>query len=126
MATSPIFTGTPRCATGQVTVANTGRDGSGTLVDIFTAGASGARVFRVYCKAAVTTTAGMVRLFINNGSTTRLWREYQVSAITVGSVTKSWETEEAFADLVLPANYVIKASTEKAEAINVIVEAGDF
>ncbi|CAG0945367.1 hypothetical protein ANRL1_02302 [Anaerolineae bacterium] len=126
MATGPVFTGTPRCAVGQVTAANTARDGTGTLVNIFTAGASGSRISRVFCKAAVTTTAGMIRLFIYDGSATRLWREYPVTAITVGASTKSWEVEEAFFDLVIPANYIVKASTHNAEACNVIIDGGDF
>jgi hypothetical protein len=126
MATTPTFTGTPSCGIGQVSTANTNRDGSGTLATILAAGANGTRVFRVHIKATGTTTAGMVRLFIFDGTNTRLFREYVVTAITVGAAVKSWDAEEAFYDFVLPVNYILKASTHIAEIFNVIAFGGNF
>jgi hypothetical protein len=126
VATTPTFTGTPNCGNGVVSAANTNRDGTGTLATILTAGASGTRVFRIHIKAIATSTAGMVRLYIYDGTNTRLFREYVVTAITVGAAVKSWEAEEAFYDLVLPVNFVIKASTHNSETFNVIAFGGNF
>jgi hypothetical protein len=126
MATTPTFTGTPICGIGQVSTANVNRDGTGALNTVLTAGANGTRVFRIHIKATGTTTAGMLRLFVFDGTNARLFREYVVTAITVGAAVKSWDAEEAFYDLVLPVNYILKASTHNAETFNVIAFGGNF
>jgi hypothetical protein len=71
VATSPTFTGTPRVGSSQVSAANTGRDGTGTIVDLLTGVAAGTKVFEVRVQATVTTTAGMVRLYYYDGTNTR-------------------------------------------------------
>ncbi len=127
--TSPIFTLTPVLATAQVSVANANRDGTGTIVDVVTGGTNGTRIHKIEIVATVTTTAGMVRLFIYNGSTTKLWREVAISAVTVSATVAAFTaTIELLGEraLLLPSGHKIQAATEKAEAINVIANGGDF
>jgi hypothetical protein len=127
--TSPIFPLTPVIANGQVSAANTNRDGTGTLVDILTGGADGTRVQRIIIKAVGVTTAGMVRLYIYDGSATRLWKEVEVTAVTPSASAKTFEKEiELFGELALhlPATYVLRASTHNAETFNVIAEGGNY
>lgn len=130
MAESPIFVATPRLAVAQVSAANTNRDGTGTIVDVITGAATGTRITRITVTAIVTTTAGMVRLYIYDGSNTRLWKEVAVSAITVGASTPGFtSTIELLEEraLILPsASYKIQASTHNAEAMNIVAEGGDF
>jgi hypothetical protein len=127
MTATPVFTQTPREGIGQISTANTNRDGSGTIGTIFSAGASGSRVDKIAVKGVGTTTAGMVRLYIHDGSNARLWREYQVAAITPGASTKTWEVEESFPGGVpLPSGYSIRASTHNAETFNVIASGWDY
>ena len=126
---NPIFTLTPVIGSGVVSSANTNRDGTGDLVDIITGGANGTRITRITIQAVVTTTAGMIRLYIYDGSTTVLWKEIAVTAISVSaSVIAFAYALEYLGDraLVLPANYVLRASTHNAEAFRVIAEGGDF
>jgi hypothetical protein len=123
---NPIFTLTPNVGVAQATAANTNRDGTGTIYTCFTAGANGSRVFRINAKAIVTTTAGMVRIYIYTGAVYKLLREYPVSAITVAANVKSWEVEEAFYDLVLPTGYTLVCSTHNAESMSVVCWGGDF
>jgi hypothetical protein len=130
MSISAQFSNQPDNGTlGQVSAANALRDGSGTVVTIFTAGAFGARIERIVMKAVVTTTAGMVRLFLQSGGITRLIHEELVAAITPSATVAAWSavvTGNAF-PLVMKPGAVLIACTEKAEAINVIpVEAGNF
>jgi hypothetical protein len=70
--TTPIFVGTPRTETAELTAANTARDGSGTLATLFTAGTSGSRVDFVTFNSAQATPAAssaMVgRVFVTNTS----------------------------------------------------------
>lgn len=68
--TLQLFTGVPSIQWGTtLTTANTAKDGTGTVVLVFTAHATyGSRVDRVRVKSLGTNTASVIRLFINNGS----------------------------------------------------------
>ena len=130
MAVSAQFSNQPNNgALAQAAIANAGRDGSGTVVTVFTAGKFGARIERLIVKAVVTTTAGMLRLFLQSGGTTRLIHEELVTAITASATVAAFSaviSGGAF-PLVMAPDAVLIACTEKAEAMNVIpVEAGNF
>lgn len=132
MASIPQYAGTPKCGIGQVSVANTNRDGTGTITTIFSAGAAGSRIDAINLKAVGTTTAGMVRLFIHDGTSARLLMEIPVQAVTPGATQPSWEaqlntnTMSQVLPIILPAGYSLRASTEKAETFNVLAFGGDF
>lgn len=127
--TTPIFTLTPRVDSVAIATANANRDGTGTVGTVLTAGSNGTRIYRVTIKATVTTTAGMVRLFIYTGAAYYLWREVVVSAITVAAAVAGFESSvELLAEraLILPSGYSLRASTHNAENFNVIAEGGDY
>lgn len=127
MAADPIFAATPRNGMGQIATANTNRDGTGTVGTIFTAGSSGSIITAITVKAQVTTTAGMVRLFVHDGTNYRLWREVIVTAITVGASTPAFEEHIIdFGGLLLPNGYSLRASTHNAETFSIICQGGDF
>lgn len=127
MATSAQYAATPRSAVGQVSVANTNRDGTGTIVTVFTAGASGSRVDDIWIVATGTVTAGVVRLFVNDGTNTRLWQEIMVTATTPSTTVQVFNTALFNQALILPNGWSLRASTNNAETFNVIVtRAGDF
>lgn len=132
MASVPSYAATPKCGIGQISTANANRDGTGTIDTIFTAGASGSRIDAISLKAVSTTTAGMIRLFIHDGTNARLLTELPVIAITPSATLPSWEaqlntnTMTQFLPIILPTGYSLRASTEKAETFNVIAEGGDF
>lgn len=126
---TPIFPLVPVMGLAQVTAANTNRDGTGTIVTVLTGAANGTRIHKIIVYATVTTTAGMVRLFITGGGVTRLWREIAIPAVTVSATVMAHsEIIELFGEdaLHLPSTYILKASTHNAEAINVIAEGGDY
>jgi hypothetical protein len=126
--TQPIFTRTPVIGMGQVAVANPNRDGTGTLVSIVAGDPEGTRIDLVRVEATVTTTAGMVRLFLTDGLTTRLLKELPVSAITPSGTVEAFSAEWVPTEpIVLPDNgWELEASTENAEAINVFAFGGHF
>lgn len=130
---NPVFALAPNLgslSTARISTANTNRDGTGTLGTACTGGTNGTRISRITIKATVTTTAGMVRLFISDGTNTRLWKEVPVSAITVGASTAAFEAILSSPDgeplLVLPSTYTLKAATHNAETFDVIAQAADF
>jgi hypothetical protein len=126
MAADPNFAATPGTEVAQVTAANTARDGTGTVVTVLTAPASGTMVLRVVVKATGTTTAGMIRLFLYNGTNTRLYDEIPVLAITPTATVETFQAEVEYEDCILPNGWELRATTHNAETFNVIAFAGDF
>jgi hypothetical protein len=131
MATQAQYASRPRCEVGQVSTANTARDGTGTIASIFVAGLEGSRIDQIRIHATDTTTAGMIRFFINDGTNTRLWKELPVIAITPGASTPAWSANVASQfdlelPLVLPATHSLQAATHNAETFNIIAIGGDF
>lgn len=127
MATDPNYAATPRIGVAAISTANTNRDGSGTLGTVLTAGSNGSRVDVITVQATGTTTAGMVRLFVHDGSVARLWREVPVSAITPSGSVVAFAQELALVEpLLLPTGWSLRASTHNAEAFNVVAVGGDF
>ena len=53
----PIFPLTPKVSWGSVDTANTAKDGTGTIVTIFEAGANGARIDQIKVRAKGTNVA---------------------------------------------------------------------
>ncbi len=130
MSTTPAFASTPRAALAVISAANTNRDGTGILVDLLTAGAAGTRIEHVDLVATGPTTAGMVRLFINDGTSSRLFRELPVTAITPSASVATWSGSINFsalaAVLVLPSGWKLQVSTHNAESFAVAAFGGDF
>lgn len=132
MSATPSYAAAPKCGIGQVSTANTARDGTGTIATIFTAGASGSRIDAINLKAVGTTTAGMIRLFIHDGTNARLLTELPVAATTPSATLPAWEAQlntnsmSQILPLVLPTGYSLRASTEKTETFNLITIGGDF
>lgn len=127
MAIAAQYASTVKTAVVQATAANTGRDGTGTIVTVLTAGTSGTRIDDITIQATGTTTAGVVRLFIHDGTTARLWREVLVSAITPSTTVSPFSATLTNLGLVLQTGFSLRASTNNAETFNVCVtRAGDF
>lgn len=127
MATTATFFGTPRTAVAQISTANTNRDGTGTLVDVMTGASTGTRIDDIEIVATGATTAGVVRLFLNDGTNSRLWKEILVSAITPSTTTAVYSYSIRDAALILAsASWKLQAATHNAETFNVVVsKAGD-
>lgn len=127
MATQPAFAATPRIGMGQVTTANTARDGSGTIATILTGVAAGTRINEIVVEGTATTTAGMVRLYLHDGTNARLFDEFVVTAITTAASIAVYRATKTYDNLVLPsASWSIRASTHNAETFNVIVLGADL
>lgn len=129
MAAAPEFVDSPKTWLAQISAANTARDGSGTIVDVVTAGTDGTRIDEISIEATGTTTAGVVRLFLYDGTNTRLFREVLVTAITPSTSIKVFEALLTFLKgLHLPAGatWKLKAATHNAETFNVFVRGGDL
>ena len=142
MAAYGNYTAVPRNGGCVISAANAARDGTGTLGTVLTGatrntGAAvplqgGSRIDALTLQATGTTTAGMIRLFLHDGSNARLIGEVPVQAVTPNATTRAWSARltKDVSDLlpiVLADGASLRASTEKAESFNVIpTMAGDF
>ena len=123
----PRFVVDRRIAIGQVSAANTNRDGTGTIVTIASATAQGTVISMIRVVAVGTTTAGMVRIYIHDGANARLYHEFTVDPLTPsGTVAAYFEEHVPSIALELQTGYSIRASTHNAETFNVIVFCGDY
>lgn len=132
MSTTANYAATPNLGIAAISTANTNRDGTGTIGTVLTAGASGSRIDAVMLKATGTTTAGMIRLFVHNGTTAYLLNEIPVLANTPSSTAPAWEvqmngnTMSQLFPIILPTGFSLRAATNNAETFNVLAVGGDF
>jgi len=129
--TAPIFVDTVQWGSARISTANTNRDGTGTLGDVFTGAADGSRISYIRIMATSTTTAGMIRLYVYDGTNTRLWDEVMVNALTPSATVLGFRATIASPIpgeplLVLKSTHVLRASTHNAESFDVSAVAGDF
>jgi hypothetical protein len=135
--TSQLFSLTPDIPVGQtIATANTAKDGTGTVVTGFTAGANGSRVELVRFTALGSNIATVARCFINNGASgaTASNNSYYCS-LSLPATTNSETTALAdqymgppFFPLVLPGsyklNFTVGTTVAAGYAINCI--GGDY
>jgi hypothetical protein len=133
--TAPIFTLVPEVSWGPnaITTANTAKDGTGTVLTVFTAGANGSYVQRVRFRPSGTCVQTVARLFINNGSVNStaanniLFDEITLSAITL-SETQAQPSFEIPLNFALPLGYKLNVTIGTTVAAGWYVSAigGDY
>lgn len=125
--TSPIFTLVPKAPAVRISTANTNRDGTGTLGTLFTAGSNGAFFKGFRWQAEQTTTAGVVRFYIQaaGAGNNELKKELLVAAVTA-SVTVEAASGEWYppSGIVLGAGDIVKVSTHIGEVFSCWLESG--
>lgn len=121
MASAPAFAATPRIAAASVSTTNTGRDGTGTVATVFTAGASGSQIREVDFKATGNTNAASIVLFLYDGTTYYALTEVAVTAITASATTASYSSTVLFSNLFLPSSWSLRASITAAPATGSVV-----
>src|SRR3990167_11544576 len=132
--TKPVFPLTPVMPVGKtLSAANTAKDGTGTMVTLYTAGPNGSKVGSVQIAYTGTSVATVLRLFINNGLTNAtaannsLYKSFTIPANTLSEVA-------AAADLTfelgftLPPEYKLLATigTTVASALIPTINGGDL
>lgn len=132
--TAPIFSRTAQVEWGTIDTANTAKDGTGTVVTVFTADATeGGRVERLKVRAKGTNVATALRVWINNGSTNAtpanntLFTEATIAATTLSEVAALADNEIPM-NLALPAGYKINITigTTVAAGLHVTAIGGKY
>ncbi|SEU32819.1 hypothetical protein [Paenibacillus sp. NFR01] len=141
--TTPIFPITPVVSWGTVTTANTAKDGTGTMVTVFTAGANGARIDQIKVRHKGANVATALRFFINNGNdasvaannslvheaTIALANANEAAALADFDITIPKNTTETACPIpYLPPNYKLNIAigTTVAAGLQVTVFGGNY
>ena len=125
----PTYPDAPKCWQVQISTANTARDGSGTIGTLVTAGSNGTRITSLAFKATSTTAAGLINIFLHDGSNYRFYSSIAVSAVgTVNATTDSEDGTWAAPGngLDLPSGWSLRVATTIAQELNVFAFGGDF
>jgi hypothetical protein len=126
--TAPIFSSLGDIQWGPVTAttANTSKDGTGTVLNVFTADATnGGFVQRIRFRPAGTNIATVARVFINNGLTNAtpanniLYDEITLAATTLSEVA-------ALAVYELPLNFALPPGYKLNVTLGTTVAAGYY
>lgn len=132
MSAGPSFSNTPKTETLKVSAANTNRDGSGTIVYSSPAPVQGRVVQAVKFAAEGTTTAGNLRMFIDDGTGgvghARMWDEESSAgstpSATVLPITGYFDVPVA--GLALQSGYRLGFAVNNAEAYDITIIWGDL
>ena len=131
--TNPIYPVNPVIGMGTIATANTAKDGTGTVVTLFTAGANGGRVDKIKVRSTGAAVQTVLRVFLNNGSTNAtatnntLYMERTIPASTLSETTEQLDTAVVM-DVALPAGWKINCTigTTVAAALALTCEGGDY
>lgn len=117
---------TANTTSAAISTANTGLDGSGTIVTVITGASNGSLVETITIKATGSVTRGMIRLFLADGETfTKLIAEIDVPEKTVSTIDAAFELTLQ-TDFMLKSGLMIAAATNNAESFIVRAEAVDI
>jgi hypothetical protein len=115
--TTPIFPLAPIVGIATLTAptAITSRAnivGTTGLVQITATSTNGTRVDAITVTAKGTTVANTIDIWLYNGTTSFLYAEISVTAITASTTTAAFTTTVTFANLTLPPTYQLFVSTQ--------------
>ena len=135
MTATPVYVQTPASAVGLVSTAVTSRAKKSTpftnFVEICAATTNGKRVRAITVKAAGTTAAGLVFIWLYDGTDCYLVDEITVDAVTASATVPSYQTTKIYDTTVNPPidlapTHKLYATTTITQDINVVPWAFDY
>lgn len=134
MATDPVFASTVNLGAALLGSAETNLRVPTQSSAVCTGGASGTKIEEIVVEASqttlvATTIAGLVYLFLYDGSTYYLFDTVAITAITASATTAPFRLARQYPNLVLKTGWSLRASQSvsgNASVLNVIAFGGDF
>lgn len=134
MSTSAQYASIPNVGSGLLTSADTSRTAPTTVTTVFTAGSNGSRVDKLIANGVGTTTATMLRWFIFDGTSYRLFYEMTIPAVTpsssvpVASANINSVVDYGYLPLILPSGFSLRCTINDAQSPGVvaIAQGGNF
>lgn len=134
MATDPSFAAAARASAAIPVTAETSLTVPAQSVTVLTPGAQGTLISSIVVEAVTTsltptTVAGLVYLFLYDGTTYHLYDTVAITAVTASTTVAPFRARQAYSDLVVPAGWLLKASQSiagNASLLKVTALGGDF
>jgi hypothetical protein len=127
MAAKPVFATTPRISSATISTLEASLTAPTNFGTVITGVAAGTRVAEIVVKCAATSAAGIVRLFLHDGTSYYLFDEIVVAAATSSATAATTRVSTSYNNLVLPsASWTVRATTSVAQAIVVTALGADL
>lgn len=133
MATSAQYASTPVFGSANLTTADTSLTAPTTVGTVLTAGASGTRIDYIDLQGVATTVAGLINLFVFDGTNYILWQQVPVQAVTSSTTAPAFASalsSNSHANIMplnLPTGYSLRATTSVAQTgLRVTAYGGNF
>ena len=133
MSTTAQYAATPKVGSATLTTADTSLTAPTTVGTVLSAGASGTRIDYIEIIGVATTVAGLVNLFIHDGTNYILWQQVPIVAITSATTTPAFvanlssNSNANVMPLTLPTGYSLRAAASVTQTgVRVTAYGGDF
>lgn len=129
--TKPIFPKTPAIGIATLTSATavTSRaniTGTTGLVQLTPVSTDGKRIDSIRVKGKGTTVASILSIWLYNGTTSFLYDEIVIDAVTASNTAISDLGSRTYSDLALPPTYQLYVSQTVQTDVNVFANGGDY
>ena len=134
MATAPAYAATVHNASALIGTAETNLQVPTQAISVFVAGASGSKVEEIVVEASMTslvasTVAGLVYVFVYDGSTYHLFDTIAVTVVTASTTVAPYRQSKVYNNLVLKSGWTIYASQSiagNASILKIHCLGGDY
>ena len=134
MAVDPQFASTPKVGAAIPGNAETSLTVPTLAAVVLTAGTNGSKVEEIVVEAVTTsltptTVAGLVYIFLYDGTTYHLFDTLAVTAVTASTTVPPFRTNKPYTNLLVPAGWSLRASQSiagNASLLKVTAIGGDF
>ena len=129
--TSPVFPLTPIVGIGSLQsataiTARTPITGTTGLVQLTATSTNGTRIDQITVKASATSVANNVFIWVYNGTTSYLFDEFDITAITAANTTDSAVLTKTYTFLTLPPTYQLYISQTVQSNLVVFAFGGQY
>lgn len=120
MATDPAFAATPNNGTQLLGTAETDLQAPAQTSTVITAGANGTKVEEIVVQASksatliATTVAGIVYVFLYDGTTYHLYDTFLVTAVTASTTVAPFRLSRTYPNLFMKTGWSVRASQSVA------------
>lgn len=102
MATTPAFAATPAVGSGIVPATlDTSLTAPANATTILTGIAAGTKIEEIVVEGLLTTVAGVLNVFLHDGTTYHLYDQFLITAVTSSTTAKAYRASRQYPNLVL-------------------------
>src|SRR5438105_5492806 len=108
MATDPAFAATVNVGSALASTVDTSLTAPTAIATVFTAGANGSKINEIVVQGVLTTSPGMVNLFLHDGSTYHLFDQVTVPTVTSSATAPAFRWNKAYPNLFLKNAWTLR------------------